>query len=292
MNTLWSSAVQGVDTLYLSRELRFHDMFFPRYEPLFRLDRTRPLRILELGCGPGALAGALLRWYPHAEVVGADRDSAFIEFARKAVPGARFLEADIAELPFGEESFDVTISNTVAEHVPPEVFYPAQYRLLRRGGVCICLSARRGVHWEAPCLEPLEEEKAFWARLESLDSEADRTLGVGKYAMTEQELPAAMEKYGFREVSAGYAVADLTPDDPRYPADLAERMVNARKAMTLEILHRAGQTHGEAFPPEEIRRMVDITERKYARRLEQLRRGERAWDTNTSLTMVVRGVRP
>ena len=38
MNTAWSSYIQGANTLYYSRKLRFSDMFKAQYLPLFRLD--------------------------------------------------------------------------------------------------------------------------------------------------------------------------------------------------------------------------------------------------------------
>ena len=61
MNTIWSEHVQGTMTLYLSRKLRFDDMFFEQYKDVFDLDRNAKLRILEIGCGPGALAEAMHR---------------------------------------------------------------------------------------------------------------------------------------------------------------------------------------------------------------------------------------
>ena len=54
MNSLWSDNVQGIFTLYLSRKLRFDDMFFKQYRKLFDLDQDKELKILEIGCGPGA----------------------------------------------------------------------------------------------------------------------------------------------------------------------------------------------------------------------------------------------
>ena len=82
MNTIWSEHVQGTMTLYLSRKLRFDDMFFEQYKDVFDLDRNAKLRILEIGCGPGALAEAMHRWYPMAHVTAIDRDSNFISFAK------------------------------------------------------------------------------------------------------------------------------------------------------------------------------------------------------------------
>ena len=86
MNTVWSDNIQGVMTLYLSRKLRFDDLFSDQYRRLFALDPERELRILEIGCGPGALAGALSRWYPKAGITGIDRDSGFIAFAKNSIP--------------------------------------------------------------------------------------------------------------------------------------------------------------------------------------------------------------
>ena len=94
MNTVWSSYIQSIHTLYDTRRLRFSDRYWPQYQPLFGLEGRS--RLLEIGCGPGALAESLTRWYPDADVTGIDRDSAFVAFAQNAVPQARFLEGDAA----------------------------------------------------------------------------------------------------------------------------------------------------------------------------------------------------
>ena len=54
MNTVWSDYIQGIKTLYYSRKLRFDDLFFAQYQGLFGLDRDKEMKILEIGCGPGA----------------------------------------------------------------------------------------------------------------------------------------------------------------------------------------------------------------------------------------------
>ncbi len=47
MNTVWSEHIQGIQTLYLSRKLRFDDMFFQSYE---KADKVRFRRTI-LGQG-------------------------------------------------------------------------------------------------------------------------------------------------------------------------------------------------------------------------------------------------
>ena len=61
MNTIWSTYIQSIGTLYSSRVLRFSDMFKNKYTDVFRIDDKREL--LEIGCGPGALSESLVRWF-------------------------------------------------------------------------------------------------------------------------------------------------------------------------------------------------------------------------------------
>lgn len=281
MNTVWSEEIQGVLTLYLSRKLRFDDVFFPRYEPLFDLDRARALKILELGCGPGALAGALHRWYPRAEITGIDRDSNFVRFARENEPGITFLEGDVTALPFPDGSFDVTISNTVQEHIEPGAFWGEQRRVLKPGGVCLCLSARKGVNCPSPSLEMTAEEKAFWDSLPPDDTL--EKYGVCRYPMSEAELPAEMEKRGFARVTTGYAMIDLTPDDPKYPPELAEAMMEAQRQGALEAILSAHSDHDGAA--------IAAVNARFDERLRLYRSGIKQWDTTTSVTMILRGIR-
>ena len=282
MNSVWSDHVQGVMTLYLSRKLRFDDIFFSQYGELFHLDRDSKLRILEIGCGPGALAGALRRWYPRARITAIDRDSRFIAFARDHVPGVRFVEGDATNLPFDDDAFDVTISNTVQEHVEPTAFWGEQRRVLKPGGVCLCLSARKGIKCTAPCLEPTDEERAFWDGLPQ-SQDALKRYGVCRYPMSEAELPASMEAHGFANVTTGYAIIDLTPDDAKYSRELAEAMIEEGRQSTLEAIRSAHADGADGA--------ISAVNRKYDERLRLYRAGIRQWDTAVSVTMIVRGTK-
>lgn len=280
MRNLWSESIQGVLTLYLSRQLRFHDSFMKQYTDLFCLDTRKKLRILEIGCGPGALCGALHRWYPAAEIVGIDRDSQFVAFARQNEPGVQFLEGDATKLPFADHSFDVTISYTVSEHIEPSLFYGEQKRVLKEGGVCLVLSCRKGIKCPADCLKETDAEQKFWQSIEN-----DGTIqkyGIGKYWMTEQELPIAMEQNGFANVATGFNIISLTPDNPACPIENPEAIINAERQGAIEAVM---STHKDGA--DEIK---DVVNAKYDLRLAQLRNGEKQWDTYTTVTMVLRGI--
>lgn len=282
MNNIWSDHVQGIMTLYLSRKLRFDDIFFTQYEKLFNLDHNRDLKILEIGCGPGALAESLHRWYPKAQITAIDRDSIFISFARDNISGIRFLEGDATHLPFENDSFDVTISNTVQEHIEPSAFWGEQRRVLKPGGVCLCLSARKGIHCPAPCLEMTNEEKEFWDSLPQSEDELKK-YNVCQFPMSEAELPASMDSHGFIDVTTGFAIIDLTPDATKYSDKMAEAMIEAGRQSSLEAIRSAHSDHAE--------KAISAVNDKYEERLRLYRSGIKQWDTSVSVTMVIRGTK-
>lgn len=288
MNTIWSKYVQGINTLYFTRKLRFDDMFAAQYKALFALDEEKPLKILEIGCGPGALAEALHRYYPNAQITAIDRDSEFIRFAKNRGTGIDFVEGDATALPFADHSFDVTISNTVSEHIEPSRFYGEQLRVLKPGGVCLVLSGRKGIHITADCLAHSAYEKQFWDKVNAVDNSMER-FSVCQYPMSESELPLAMEKYGFHNVRTGYVTIDLTPDHPKYSPEMAHDIINANRFCALDGIESVLHTLPEHVIPEEIEEMTQLTNAKYDTRISQYDRGEKQWDTNVSITMVVRG---
>ncbi|HVU92487.1 MAG TPA: methyltransferase domain-containing protein [Jatrophihabitans sp.] len=86
-------AAEGAD---LAGEARFVDAML-----------ARRARVLDAGCGPGRISGAL-----HARghtVVGVDVDPALIEAAEHDHPGPRYVVADLADLTLDEEPFDAAV---------------------------------------------------------------------------------------------------------------------------------------------------------------------------------------
>lgn len=93
--------------------------------------------VLDLGCGTGAVARAVLEAEPTANVIGLDADPAALERARRKVPGARFDEGSATDLPYADGGFDRVVSSLLLHHLRSAAKLEAlreARRVLRSGG--------------------------------------------------------------------------------------------------------------------------------------------------------------
>lgn len=115
-----------------------HDWFLPLYDPLTRLlgvDTARAAlvdqaeiqahhRVLDIGCGTGALALLVARRVPGARISGFDPDPRALARARRkaARQGApiRFDQGFADALPYPDASFDRVVSSMMLHHLEPE----------------------------------------------------------------------------------------------------------------------------------------------------------------------------
>ncbi|HKD99816.1 MAG TPA: methyltransferase domain-containing protein [Planctomycetota bacterium] len=95
-------------------------------------------RVMEGGCGTGAVSRAVAARAEVGEVVATDPSPFFVERARELAAGIdalTFAVADARALPFDDATFDVALFHTVLCHVPePEVALAEACRVLRPGG--------------------------------------------------------------------------------------------------------------------------------------------------------------
>lgn len=107
-------------------------------EILAAVDCKRDAKVLDVATGPGFAAEAAAR--EGAEVVAVDFSANMLALARERLAGTvgaavRLVEADAANLPFDDGSFDAVVCNFGVLHLPvPEVFFREAARVLRPGG--------------------------------------------------------------------------------------------------------------------------------------------------------------
>jgi len=95
-------------------------------------------RVLELGCGQGTPTTQLLA--ERCSVTGVDISARQLDLARRAVPAARFIHADMVSLSFPPASFDGVAAFFSLIHVPRDEHAAMLRRIavwLRPGGLLV-----------------------------------------------------------------------------------------------------------------------------------------------------------
>jgi ubiquinone/menaquinone biosynthesis C-methylase UbiE len=125
---------QLFDKYYSGRS--FHDML---YRQLIAKYLRPGQRLLDAGCG--RYMKFCREFSSVAQVIGIDIENSLETDNRRNPFGIR---GDLAQLPFGPNSFDVIISRSVIEHLadPPQVFLEFA-RVLKPGGVTIVITPNK-----------------------------------------------------------------------------------------------------------------------------------------------------
>ncbi|QSB16249.1 methyltransferase domain-containing protein [Natronosporangium hydrolyticum] len=113
---------------------------WPREQWLGELSGRLPAgsRVLDLGCGDGLPACAALA--KDHSVIGADVSSEQVARARRNVPGAEFVVADLTELRYPTGEFDAVTAYYTFDHLPREALGELFTRIagwLRPGGLLL-----------------------------------------------------------------------------------------------------------------------------------------------------------
>lgn len=158
-------------------------------ELLAWLEPPRGRRWLDVGCGTGALAEAILAHASPAQVVGIDRSPGFVEHARARVrsDAARFEVGDAQSLAVPDAGFDVAVSGLVLNFVadPPGAMRE-MVRAVRPGGtVAVYLWDYAG---------RMEMMRHFWDAAVALDPDAARLDEGVRFPLCREDALAALAR--------------------------------------------------------------------------------------------------
>jgi SAM-dependent methyltransferase len=157
-------------------------------------------RVLDVGCGPGALTTELVTRLGPAAVSAVDPSESFVAAAQERHPGADVRRAAAEELPFADQAFDAALAQLVVHFMAnPVAGLREMGRVTRKHGVvAACVWDHAGGQG------PLS---LFWEAAHELDPDVDDESHLP--GAREGELAELFEAAGLPEVEEGALVVEV-----------------------------------------------------------------------------------
>lgn len=151
-------------------------------------------RVLDVGCGPGALTARLVEFLGEDSVAAIDPSASFVDAAAKRFPGVDVRLGTAEELPYADDAFDSALAQLVVHFMSDPVAGLAEMaRVVRPGGtVAACVWDHGGG------LGPLS---LFWTAVLDLDPGAPH----------EADLAGAREGH-LAELATAAGLTEVEPD--------------------------------------------------------------------------------
>jgi SAM-dependent methyltransferase len=217
-------------------------------------------RVVDVGCGPGALTAELVARLGAESVAAVDPSEPFVAAARARNPGADVRRASAEKLPFADGTFDAALAQLVVHFMSDPVAGLAEMaRVTRPGGVvAACVWDHGGgrgplsVFWDAARdIEPgvYDESQLAGARAGHL---TELLAAAGLHQVTETSLSADLEHASFEdwwqpfELGVGPAGSYVAGLDPRRRAELREACRRRLPVEPFVITARAWAARGMA----------------------------------------------
>ena len=184
------------------------------------------LRVLDFGCGPGVLSAGLAKAVAPGELYGVDRRESQVNVARAVAEAlgqenAQFHVADVIDLPFEDNFFDVVHGHDILMHVPDTQAALAELkRVLKPGGVIGCRELISGSCFTYPDFGIMARA---WETFEDVVATDDGHPQLGK------DLKTPLLKAGFTNVRiTGSLDMYTTPEDIEFVYLVASRLLLSR----------------------------------------------------------------
>jgi len=194
-------------------------------------------RVLDVGCGPGALTAELVARVGPAAVSAVDPSEPFVAAARARNPGVDVQQASAEQLPFPDQTFDAALAQLVVHFMSDPAAGLAEMRRVTQqdGVVAACVWDHAGGHgpisplWEAAReLDPGLEDESRLAGSREGDL-AGLFESTGLREVEETVLSVSVEHPTFEEwwepftLGVGPGGSYVAGLDPQHQAQLRER---------------------------------------------------------------------
>ena len=148
-------------------------------------------RVVDVGCGPGALTSELVARLGAEAIVAADPSEPFVEAARERHPGVEVALAPAEDLPFDDDAFDAALAQLVVHFMSDPVAGLAEMRRVTRAGGVVAASVWDHVGEQSP-LAP------FWRAARELHPDVPDESGLA--GTREGHLAELLAQAGLRDV--------------------------------------------------------------------------------------------
>ena len=184
-------------------------------------------RLLEVGCGAGAVLAVLGQEFPGVRLTGVDIEPKQIAFARshleRAGVEATLVEGDASALPFADESFDHVWMMWFLEHLAdPVAALREARRVLVPGGRLTAIEVDYSTVRAEPATTPA---------LDALTHAMVRGMAASGWSDAGTRLPGWLAEAGFREVDEGerpfFWRGEEAVAEADYAADVLESALDA-----------------------------------------------------------------
>jgi ubiquinone/menaquinone biosynthesis C-methylase UbiE len=110
------------------------------------------MKILDVGCGAGALTCYFAKFVPDGAVVGLDQNEDGLVVAReqaasKGIANISFVAGNVLSLGYSDGEFDVVHSHQVFHHVDASAALKEMMRVTKPGGVVATRDTSHILHW-------------------------------------------------------------------------------------------------------------------------------------------------
>lgn len=103
-------------------------------ELLARVPLDAPMRVVDLGCGPGNSTELLIQRWPQAQTIGVDSSASMLDRARRDLPTIEWVEADVERWQ-SQAPVDVLFGNAVMQWLPDHAtLFPRLFDQVAPGG--------------------------------------------------------------------------------------------------------------------------------------------------------------